>query len=262
MKLKDKIAIVTGAGRGVGKFIAMAFADEGAKVAVAARTEQEIDDVAREIKAAGGQATAIRADVSQEADVDRLMEETCRSYGAIDILVNNAAVSGPFRRIEEISPEEWRRTTDINFIGLFLCCRAAIPYLKKRGKGKIINLLSAKSSMPMLSSYYSTKLAVRAITESLAAETKHINIDVNGFHPGGVHEGMLGSLLENLNTLQEDDPVKEYFDRWLKRVETGTVPPDHAARLAVYLASEESDGVTGNNFSVYDKRFSELFKGV
>ncbi len=260
MKLKDRVAIVTGAGRGVGKFIALAYAREGARVAAAARTENEIEDVARQITDSRGQALAVKADISEEADVERLVEETFSRWGSIDILVNNAAVSGPFRRIEDIDPDEWRRVVEINVNGTFLCCRAVIPYMRRRGKGKIINLLSARAGMPMLSTYYSTKMALRAFTDSLAAEVKHLKIDVNGFHPGGVHEGMLGSLLANMKTLEEHDPVKDYFDKWLKRVETGTVPPDHAAILAVYLASDESDGLTGNNFSVYDKRFSELFR--
>lgn len=260
MKLRERVAIVTGGGRGVGKYIALALAGEGARVALAARTEAEIGEVAKEIRDSGGQAAAVRADISQERDVERLMGETVKLWGGIDILVNNAAVSGPFKRIEEISPEEWRRTADINVTGLFLCCRAVIPYMRLRGSGKIINLLSAKVGMPMLSSYYTTKMALRAFTDSLAAEVKHLKIDVNGFHPGGVHEGMLGNLIENLRTLKEDDPVKEYFDVWLKRVETGTVSPEPAAKLALYLASDESNGLTGNNFSVYDKRFKELLE--
>jgi 3-oxoacyl-[acyl-carrier protein] reductase len=260
MKLKDKVGIVTGAGRGVGKFIALAFAKEGARVVAAARTAGEIEGVVKEIKDAGGDALAVRTDISQEADVARMMEEAFRHYGSINILVNNAAVHGPFKPIEEISPDEWRRTAEINLTGLFLCCRAVIPYMKRCGGGKIINLLSAKSGMPMVSAYYSTKMAIRALTDSLAAEVRHLNIDVNGFHPGGVHEGMLGPYLEKIRAMEEGDPIKEYFDRWLKRVETGTVPPEIPAKLAVYLASRESDGVTGNNFSVYDKSFSQLFE--
>jgi len=189
MKLKGKVAIVTGGGRGIGRAIALALAQEGAAVVVAARTKQDIEAVAREIKSAGGRALAVPVDVTQEEQVQDMVGRTVEAFGRVDILVNNAGVPGPMGLITEIEETEWDRTLDTNLKGIFLCAKAVVPHMIEQGGGNIINVSSGAGfkrprqrvrSLP----YNVSKFGLEGLTHVLAVQLKEHNICVNSLLPG------------------------------------------------------------------------------
>ena len=173
------MAIVTGAGRGIGRAIALAFAGEGASVIVASRTFSEIAETAAQVQALGGRALAVQADVANQADVTKMVEQAVQAFGTVDILVNNAGVQGPIGPLVENDTQGWIRTVMINLIGTFLCCQAVLPMMIQQRRGKIINLSGggATAPRPHFSAYAASKAAVVSLTETLAEEVKPYNID-------------------------------------------------------------------------------------
>ncbi len=173
MNLENKVAVVTGAGRGIGKSIALALAKEGANVAVAARTEKEIDEVSRQIKAMGRKSIPIRADVSSEADVRLLMSETVEELGTIDILINNAGI-GSFAPVADLKVEQFDRMWQVNMRGVFLCTRAALPAMMKQRSGDILNLasLAGRNAFTGGAGYAATKWALIGFSRCLMLEVR------------------------------------------------------------------------------------------
>ena len=187
MRLEGKAAIVTGGGRGIGKALATRLAQDGAAVAIA--DLQNYDVAAAEIaRATGARTLGLQVDVTSETDVERMVEQTMKVFGRIDILVNNAAYfaaldPGPFERI---TAAEWRKVMDVNTLGVFLCCRACVPHMRAAGGGRIINLASGTvmKGTPHLLHYVSSKGAVVAMTRALAREVGRDGITVNAVAPG------------------------------------------------------------------------------
>jgi len=243
MKLKNKVAIITGGGRGIGEAIALAFAREGARLAIASRTQAELDQVAARIQEQGGQVQAIRTDVSNRDDVIRLIETTLTTCGQIDILVNAAGVYGPIGPVWDIDVDEWIQAMQINLFGTFMCCHAVLPHMIERRQGKIVNFSGggATSPLPRFTAYGVSKTAIVRLTETLAEEVKEFNIQVNAVAPGAVdtslQDGVLaageraGDLLARIRRLRETGE--------------GGVPRELPAELVVFLASDDSDGLTG-----------------
>jgi len=186
MRLDGRVAIVTGGSRGIGKATCIALAREGAKVVVVGRDEATCEAVVSEIIATGGGAMAVRADVSNEADVAAMVGATMECFKRIDILVNNAAVNLPYKTVADLTLDDWNRIVSVNLTGTFLCCRAVVPVMTAQGYGKIINLSSrgGRRGEAGRSPYRSTKAAVIIFTECLAAEVKEHGIDVNAVCPG------------------------------------------------------------------------------
>ena len=141
MMLQDKVALITGAGRGIGREIALTYARAGADVAMVARTESQLNAVAEEVRDIGRRALAISADVSDPVDVERMVAETLQEFGQLDILVNNAAVAGP-KLVIDTTLEDWNRMIGVNLTGVYLCSRAVLPHMLERGQGKIISISS------------------------------------------------------------------------------------------------------------------------
>ena len=245
MKLKDKIAIVTGAGRGIGKAIALSLAQEGAHIAVLSRTSSEIEETAVEIKALGRRALALKTDVSNREDVNDMVKSAIREFGKVDILVNNAGTQGPIGPLAENEIDRWIQTIHINLIGVFLCSRAVLPIMMERRQGKIINLSGggATSPRPYFSAYGASKAAVVRLTETLAEEVKDYNIQVNAIAPGAVNTRMLEEVLAAGKAAGE-----KALAGASRQLQTGGTP-EKAAALAVFLASDESDGLTGRLIS-------------
>ena len=241
-RLTDKTAIITGAGRGIGLAGAKAFAREGAKVVIA-----EIDaDLGRQaeaaLRAAGGEATFVRTDVSDSASVQALMARTEELYGGLHVLYNNASVflnrqDGP---VTELAEATWARVLGINLHSIFLCCKYGIPLMVKSGGGAIINTGSSASVMgiPGCDAYTATKGATVALTRSMAVEYGKQGIRVNCICPAGI-------ATEMVKASSLDDPSFDaaYF---FKRAPLGRLgEPEEVANLAVFLASDESSYVTG-----------------
>lgn len=233
MKLKDKVAIVTGGGRGIGQAIAQKFAGEGAKVAVAARTAAQVDDTVNSIIKTGGEAIGMLADVSAEKDAGEIVERTLSRFGHIDILVNNAGIlqASPIVAVE---PQNWRRVIEVNLIGTFLCSRAVAPHLIERGWGRIINIASrsGKIGHPFLTAYCASKHGVVGFTKALAEELAAFHITVNAICPGVVETDMVS------------ETVRE-------QVGSAIIKPSEIAELALYLASEDAGGVNGEAINIF-----------
>jgi NAD(P)-dependent dehydrogenase (short-subunit alcohol dehydrogenase family) len=246
MKLRDKVAIVTGAGRGIGRAIAMAFGREGANVVAASRTLSEVSDTAKEIEALGRQCLPLRADISSRDDVEDMVRKTLEMFGRIDILVNNAGMLGPIGPLHENNIDEWIKTVHVNLIGTFLCCRAVLPAMIRQRRGKIINLSGGGAAYPKpnFSAYACSKAAVVRLTETLAEEVKDYNIQVNAIAPGAIKTRMVEQIVE------AGEAAGETALADARRVlEDGGAGFEPVTSLAVFLASDESDGLTGRLIS-------------
>lgn len=187
MKLKDQVAIITGAGRGIGRAVALAFAREGALVALAARTTAELDTVSAQIKSRAGRALAVPTDVTREASVAALVEKVLGEFGKVDVLVTSAGVA-TFAPLVDTKPEEWDHMMAVNLRGVFLACRAVLPPMMKRRRGTIINIVSvaAKRAIPGNAAYAAGKHAVLGLTQVLAEEMRRHGVRVGALSPGAV----------------------------------------------------------------------------
>jgi NAD(P)-dependent dehydrogenase (short-subunit alcohol dehydrogenase family) len=240
-RLRDKVAIITGAAQGIGAAFAVGFAREGAKVVIADILEGK--EVVGSIEKSGGEAISVKTDVTKQNECDALARAAFDQFGAINILVNNAAIFGELvtGTFTEISDEEWRRVMDVNAGGPFRCTKAVFPYMKDKG-GKIMNVASAIifEGMPGLPHYVASKGAVMAFTRCMARELGGFNINVNAIAPGFTHSAGGGKVARKMMTDESIDDVQMPM-RSLKRA---TYPEDLVG-TAVFLASEESRNITG-----------------
>jgi len=249
MKLQNLNALITGGSQGLGKVIAENFVREGANVVLCARHAPELAATAAELagKYPGRKILTQTCDVADEAQVKALAEFALRELGSVQALVLNAGVLGPVGAIEAVSLAEWRRAVDINLFGVLLPCRALLPQFKRAGAGKIIILSGggATSPMPNLSAYAASKAAVVRFMETLALELKEFNVDVNAIAPGAMATRMMDEVI----AAGPDKAGKAYFEKNKNWKEKGATPPELGAGLAVYLASAESNGITGRLIS-------------
>jgi len=245
-RLKEKVAIVTGGGRGIGRAIAIALSGEGCAVVAAGRTPHETEETAGLIRGRSGAALAVTADVSQAADVEALVARTVESLGHIDILVNNAGIQGTIGPLVENDPVLWIQAIHVNLVGTFLCSRAVLPGMMKQRSGKIINLSGggATAPRPHFSAYAASKAAVVRLTECLAEEVREYNIQVNAIAPGAVNTRMLREVLAA--GVQAGEKAISEAQR---QMSNGGTPAERAAALAVFLASAESECLTGKLIS-------------
>jgi NAD(P)-dependent dehydrogenase (short-subunit alcohol dehydrogenase family) len=249
MKLKNINALITGGSQGLGKVIAEHFLREGANVALCARGEKELFATRDELikKFPSQKVLAKACDVSNEKQVTELVSFALRELGSLNTLVLNAGIYGPMGATESIPLEEWRRAMDINLYGVLLPCRSVIPHFKKAGRGKIIVLSGggATNPLPNISSYAASKAAVVRLAETLAEELKPFHVDVNAIAPGALKT----RFVEQVMTAGPEKVGAEFFAKNKKWAEEGAVPLELGASLAVYLASSESDGITGKLIS-------------
>ena len=195
-RLTGRVAIVTGAGRGIGRAIALRYSHEGAAVVLAARTPAQIDEAAAEIESAGGRALAIQCDVSSESDVDRLVDATVRQFGKIDILVNNAAVNLPPTDLTEVDLSVWRNVIEVNLTGAFICTRAVLPHMKRIGSGVVLILSSVggRRGAAGRGPYRASKAALINFTETIGAEGAKYGVRAVCLCPGGVDTEMMREI--------------------------------------------------------------------
>jgi len=252
MRLKDKVAIVTGGGTGIGKAISLAFASEGATVVVAARTLSKLEEVAEGIKSRGGRAKAIQTDITDEKQVQHMVAQTLNEYGQIDILVNNAGGVIHRTNVVDMKLDEWNEVLAINLTGSMLCAREVLKTMIPRKSGNIINISSegGRSGYPMRSPYCVSKRGVFALTETLAIEVGEYNIRVNCISPAAVKtESMDNFVKAKAKTLgiSYDEVMKGLTsNNSLKRA----ADPSEIATATIFLASDESSAITGHTLVV------------
>jgi 3-oxoacyl-[acyl-carrier protein] reductase len=237
MLLQGKTALISGAGRGIGRGIALAFAEQGCDIAAAARSADEVNATVDAVKRCGRRALALIADVSNEHDVRAMADEALNAFGHIDILVNNAGYAS-FKPFAELSLEEWRRTIDVNLTGVFLCTKAVLPSMIKRSNGRIINISSVAGLKPLIdqSAYCASKHGLNGLTKVLAMELRQYNIGVHSICPGGV----------DTRLAQEAMPDRDKSD-WMT--------PEDIAHACLYLASLSPRATTDE---IVVRRFSSV----
>lgn len=241
-QLNNKIALVTGGGRGLGRAIALAFADAGADVVVASRTREQIEQVAEAIRAKNRRARAVEVDVSDSASVARMVEATRKEFGRIDILVNSAGV-GWAAPIVETSDDIWKWIIETNLTGTFYCCREIARVMMEQKSGNMINLASVAGvkGLPGLGAYAASKGGVIQLTRMLALEMARHHVRVNAIAPGYFRTDMNAAAL--------DDP--EIGPKIVKRIPMRRVgQPEEVGPLAVYLASDDAAYVTGEIYFI------------
>lgn len=240
-ELKDKVAIITGARRGMGRTHALVLAEAGAKVVVSDISEEDCKIVVEEIKKEGGQALAVKCDVSKKEQVDEMIKKTVEEFGKVDILVNNAGIA-QFKPFLELTEEEWDRTLDINLKGYFLCAQAAAKEMARQKAGVIVNIASVAMGQqgigfPNIVHYCASKGGIAAMTEALAVELAPHNIRVNAIAPGMIETPMIDPIKKDPKTMEA----------MLARLPMRRVgKPEEVSNLVLFLASEESSYMTGS----------------
>ena len=252
MRLKNKIAIVTGAAQGIGEGIALMFADEGAKVVVVDINQEKASQTSQSIQAKGGDSIAFQADVSNRAEVAEVVAKTVDKYGKIDILVNNAGAAA-FQPFMDITDKDWDKILDTNAKGVFIFTQEVAKVMMEQKSGKIINAssIAGKKGIAMQAHYCSSKFAVVALTQVSAIELAPYNITVNAFCPGVVDTPMWQRLDESIYKLGKSSKLGEAMREFaegalLKRYST----PEDVGKLVVFLASSEADYITGQSINV------------
>ena len=237
--LAGRVAIVTGGGRGIGEAIALRFAAEGSRIALAARTPTELERVAEACRDLGAECSTHIVNVSVRDQVRELVN----SVGPVDVLVNCAGVYGPIGKFVDNDLDEWEEGLRINLLGTLYACREVLPGMIERKRGSIINMSGggATAPLPNFSSYAVSKAAVVRLTDTLAAELKGTGVRVNAIAPGAIDTRLQDEVL----TAGERGGVIYARMRSLRDTGNGATPIDVPARLAVFLASDESDGLTG-----------------
>jgi NAD(P)-dependent dehydrogenase (short-subunit alcohol dehydrogenase family) len=238
-RLSGKVALVTGAGSGIGRATALLFTQEGARVAVSDRVSAAGNETVRIIRDARGEATFVEADVSREAAVQEMVRTTLDRYGRIDVLHNNAGIQGAFTPTTELSEETWNSILDTNLKSVFLTSKHVIPVMLKHGGGVIINTTSAAGivGLPYVAAYCASKGGVIQLTRSLALEYAPQNIRVNCVCPGGTQTPMMEQWIP------ADPPAREAF---LKALPGGrAIQPDEIARAVLFLACDDSSSAIG-----------------
>jgi len=244
MELKDKVAIVTGSGRGIGEGIANVLAREGARLVIVDMNLDDANKVVKRIEAGGGKAIAAKADISKKAEIDALVAQAIKAFGTVDILVNNAGIEATPCLAHEMSETQWDRVLGVNLKGTFFCCQAVLPTMIAKGSGRIINIAStAGLRMTFFGSidYTVSKHGVAGLTQHLAWEVADHHITVNSICPGGV-----------LTPLMEQHTTAEFRDKVVKRlIPLGRMDKIEEVGEAVsFLASDRAQMITGQMLAV------------
>lgn len=243
MRLQGKVAIVTGSTKGIGRAVAIGYAEEGAAVIVCGRSEDLAKSLAEELTRRGKNAVALRLDVTSVDSVNQVVAQVVKQFGRIDILVNNAGISPIWKRVEETGKEAWDQIIATNLTGAFLCAQAVGKVMIKQKSGKIINMTSVggKVALPRLVAYCASKAGIISLTQVLAAEWAQHNILVNAIGPSYVETEFTAGLRGN-ERIYDELKNKNLLKRFAQ--------PEEVVGAAIFLASDESNYITGQTLFV------------
>lgn len=252
MLLKDKVAVITGSGRGIGRAMAVAYAREGAHLVLAARTLEELEETKRAAASAEREVLIVPTDVRDPQSVAALAQQTLAHFGRIDILVNNSGVAGPTSVLWEIDPQDWAETFAVNVNGTFLCCRAFLPQMIQQESGCILitGSMTGKRHLPGRTPYAASKLALVGLTRTLAWDAGQYGIRVNLISPGPVE----GERIENV--LRKQAEIRGISKEEARQIFLRDSPLAHlvlaedVAETAVFLASDGARSITGEDLNV------------
>jgi len=254
MLLRDRVAIITGGGRGIGQGTALRFAREGAKLALVDIERSHLDDTAKQLQESGTgvEYIQLQGDVSSSADVQRVFDTTVERFGRVDILVNNAGIGNPPVPIVNMPEEAWDRTLAVNLKSVFLCSKAAaIQFIKQGGGGRIISVASqaGKTGYPMLTPYCASKAGIVLFTQAFAKEVGQHKINVNCVCPGTIDTPLLRGA--GMGFQATDDMFKQLIGNVLPSIPLGRIGyPADVAKVITFLASDEADYMTGQAINI------------
>jgi NAD(P)-dependent dehydrogenase (short-subunit alcohol dehydrogenase family) len=257
VRLNDKVALVTGGGRGIGRAISFAFALEGAAVAMADRSVSQLELTEKELRSRARNVLAIQTDVASEEQVQQMVARTLEKYGKIDILVNNSGITGPIAPVFEMKLEAWNETLAVNLTGAMLCSREVLKHMIPRKSGTIINIGSeggrggdGKSGRPNRGAYCCSKMGLIGLTETMAVEVGEYGIRVNAISPGAVSGERLNNLLK-ARAQAAGVSLDELKAKILMNYSLIRIPKEpEVASVAVFLASNEASAITGQVIAV------------
>ena len=252
MRLKDKVGVVTGGGSGIGRGVSLKFAREGAKVVVADINLETAEETVKMIKEAGGEAIAVKTDVTSETDAAGMVAKAVSEYGRIDLLCNNAGtdIKGA---VQDYPVETWEKLMDLNLKGVFLCTKAAVKEMIKQKFGRIVNIssMAGKTGESFTSPYCATKFGVIGFTQSIALELGVHDITVNAVCPGAVETDLIKQSVSGTAKLNNRTYEEELYEKFIKLTPLARMAqPADVANAVAFLASEEADFITGSTLNV------------
>lgn len=256
-RLKEKVAIVTGGGKGIGRAISLAFCNEGAIVVAAGRSLSALEETCQGILQTGGRAIPLQVDVSVEEEVKQLVSHVVAEFGRIDILVNNSGITGPTVPLVDMDLAAWNETLAVDLTGAMLCCREVLRHMIPRRNGAIVNVVSeggragdGKSGFPLRSAYCAAKMGLIGVTETLSLETGPYNIRVNAVSPGPVQGSHITRAME-ARAAATGLSLKDIMDSLAAKASLGRISTEsEVASAVVFLVSDESSAITGQTLPV------------